>query len=365
MAEIVIVTWDGGGNVPPALAIAAELESRGHGIRVLGHAAQRPVIEAAGFRRFPPRRLATSASPARTRTGSWSRPSATAGAGRDLLAELSRHPADLVLVDALTFGALDAARASGVRYAVLEHFYDGYFRGLLRGPLGLALRAKGLRPGRSLRDAAVRIVTSLPELDPVSGGGSVRQVGPLVTWGPRVEAEPTVLVSLSTFGYAGMRERLQDALDGCAGLRREGRGDDRPARRPRIVAGSRRRRGAPVRASRGADAARERRRRSRWSRDGDARAGARRHRRGAAPGPARGPRHGGPQPGARRRRATGERQWWPGRHGRRGGAAARRRTAPLRGRPARRGRAVGTRGARRRPTPWRACCSAAARPARR
>ena len=27
-----------------------------------------------------------------------------------------------------------------------------------------------------------------------------------------------MLVSLSTFGYAGMRERLQDALDGCAGL---------------------------------------------------------------------------------------------------------------------------------------------------
>ena len=25
MAEIVVVTWDGGGNVPPAFAIAAEL----------------------------------------------------------------------------------------------------------------------------------------------------------------------------------------------------------------------------------------------------------------------------------------------------------------------------------------------------
>jgi len=218
MAEIVIVTWDGGGNVPPALAIAAELESRGHGIRVLGHAAQRPVIEAAGLRAVP-----TSDTRDFRIAGTHSDRELVAtfgdrGAGRDLLAELSRQPADLVLVDALTFGALDASRASGVPYAVLEHFYDGYFRGLLRGPLGLALRAKGLRPGRSLRDAAVRIVTSLPELDPVSGGGSVRQVGPLVTWGPRIAADPTVLVSLSTFGCAGMRERLQDALDGCAGL---------------------------------------------------------------------------------------------------------------------------------------------------
>ena len=49
MAEIVVVTWDGGGNVPPALAIAAELAARGHGIRVLGHRSQRDAIEAAGF----------------------------------------------------------------------------------------------------------------------------------------------------------------------------------------------------------------------------------------------------------------------------------------------------------------------------
>ena len=49
MAEIVVVTWDGGGNVPPAFAIAAELAARGHGIRVLGHRSQREAIEAAGF----------------------------------------------------------------------------------------------------------------------------------------------------------------------------------------------------------------------------------------------------------------------------------------------------------------------------
>ena len=88
-----------------------------------------------------------------------------------------------MLVDALTFGALDAARASGVRYAVLEHFFDGYYQGLLRGPLGVVLRASGLRPGRSLREAAARVVTSLPELDAVrpgrhrAPGGTGRVVG--------------------------------------------------------------------------------------------------------------------------------------------------------------------------------------------
>jgi UDP:flavonoid glycosyltransferase YjiC (YdhE family) len=43
-------------------------------------------------------------------------------------------------------------------------------------------------------------------------------VGPIVTWKPREPGDPTVLVSLSTFGYAGMGKRLQDAIDGCAGL---------------------------------------------------------------------------------------------------------------------------------------------------
>lgn len=218
MAQIIIVTWDGGGNVPPALAIAHELSARGHGIRVLGHRSQRDVIEAAGFSAVP----TTHARPFRA-GDPHSTPDLLAtfgdrGMGRDLVAELARQPADLVLVDALMLGALDAARASGVPYAVLEHCYDEYYRSALRGPLGLLLRITGLRPGRSLRDAAVRVVTTLPELDSVRADGVVRQVGPIATWQPRVTSEPTVLVSLSTFGYAGMAERLQTAVTGCAGL---------------------------------------------------------------------------------------------------------------------------------------------------
>ena len=200
------------------------------------------------------------------------------GTGRDLRAELARHPADLVLVDALTIGALDAVRASGVRYAVLEHFFDGYYQGLLRGPLGVVLRATGLRPGRALRGAAVRLVTSLPELDDVRPGGPVRQVGPVVTWAPRVAGradragEPEHLRVRGDEGAApGRARRVRRA-------RRPGRGDHRPARRPRGAARAGRGRGAPVRAPRRADAARERRRRPRRPRHGDAGAGPRRAR---------------------------------------------------------------------------------------
>lgn len=49
MSTIRFVTWDGGGNLMPALGAAAELRRRGHEIRVLGHPPQRGAVEAAGF----------------------------------------------------------------------------------------------------------------------------------------------------------------------------------------------------------------------------------------------------------------------------------------------------------------------------
>ncbi len=53
MAEILFVTWDGGGNVPPALGIAGELSARGHAVRFVGHPRQRPSLEAAGVEVAP------------------------------------------------------------------------------------------------------------------------------------------------------------------------------------------------------------------------------------------------------------------------------------------------------------------------
>lgn len=50
MANILFVTWDGGGNLPPALGIATELQRRGDTVRFLGHAQQRNVIENGGLR---------------------------------------------------------------------------------------------------------------------------------------------------------------------------------------------------------------------------------------------------------------------------------------------------------------------------
>ena len=224
MPEILFVTWDGGGNVPPALGIATELATRGHRVRFLGHEANRGAVEAAGFEHeaYATARPFSSLAP-----GS---PLAQLamfgdrGMGRDLLDSLRRSPADLVVVDCLLFGAMEALRESGTRYVVLEHLYDAYLRGAwLHGPLGLGMRARHLRPTRSLAGAAATLVATLPELDAGSRrphAAGLDFVGPVVPpLGPRPAApEPAVLISLSTYAFPGMTGRLQSLLDAAGDL---------------------------------------------------------------------------------------------------------------------------------------------------
>ncbi|MBZ5737317.1 glycosyltransferase [Nocardioides mangrovi] len=218
MSDVLFVTWDGGGNVPPAVALAHELVGRGHSVRFLGHPTQTATLAATGLDVVPSHHLRPFDSArdysALRMLGTF----ADRGTGRDLLGAVADRPADLVVVDALAFGAMDAARRAGLRYAVLEHMYDAAYRsGILGGPMGLNLRLRRLAPRAALDAAAVRVLTTLPELDPTSAP-NLRQVGPVVDWSPRVGAEPTVVISLSTFGYGGMARVLQRLVDATEGL---------------------------------------------------------------------------------------------------------------------------------------------------
>ena len=141
------------------------------------------------------------------------------GMGRDLLEAVAARPADLVVVDCFMFGALAAARDAGLPYVVLEHTFDDYYeRSCLRGPLGLSLRLRRLAPRRALASARSRLVTSVPELDPAGAAPHLCHIGPVVDVAPRAPGRPTVLVSLSTFGYAGMQQVLQNVVDATEGL---------------------------------------------------------------------------------------------------------------------------------------------------
>jgi UDP:flavonoid glycosyltransferase YjiC (YdhE family) len=231
MASILFVTWEGGGNLPPALGIASELQHRGDGVRFLGHPQQRTAIEGAGFR-FEPY---THARP-------WSATAPLAGLkaaaafftlftdrgpGQDLLAAVAREPADVIVIDCMVLGALQAAEGAGLRSVVLAHtFYEFLTHRWSRGPIGLVARLKGQRPRTLWSSAHAVIVTALATLDPATRRtlpSSVRHVGPI--WpanapppAPAVPGDPMVLVSLSTIHYPGQAAVLQAIVDALGEL---------------------------------------------------------------------------------------------------------------------------------------------------
>jgi len=49
MSNFLFLTWDGGGNVPPAVGIASELRDRGHAVRFLGHEGNRAAMTSAAL----------------------------------------------------------------------------------------------------------------------------------------------------------------------------------------------------------------------------------------------------------------------------------------------------------------------------
>jgi hypothetical protein len=193
---------------------------------VLGHPTQRAEVEAAGldFRPFP-----TAAPFSRLEHNSPPRMAALFSdkqIGRDTLAEARRAPTDVVLVDCLLTGALRACAAAGLTYVSLEHLFDGWLRRTwLRSPLGLVSRVRGLRPVASWDGAARALVVAPDVLDPAAERrrpANLSFVGPVLDLPPGPHDlgghPPAVLVSLSTYAYAGMTDCLQRILDATADL---------------------------------------------------------------------------------------------------------------------------------------------------
>jgi UDP:flavonoid glycosyltransferase YjiC (YdhE family) len=216
MADILFVTWDGGGNVPPAVGIADELTARGHRVRFLGHARQAPAFAERGleFTAFPTARPFDSTVPTTPLTVL-----ATFGdraMGADVIAELAERPADVVVVDCLLFGVMDALQTSGRSYVALEHSFDTSWRRLARGPFGLVLRLRGFKALRRLDAGEPTMAATVRELD--TGHGDVVHTGAVVTGVPAAPSQPTVLLSLSTFAFRGLETTWQRVLDAVAPL---------------------------------------------------------------------------------------------------------------------------------------------------
>lgn len=133
--SFLIATFEGGGSVGPALTVAAKLVRRGHRVRVMSDACNRPEVEAAGasftaWSRAPSRADKSRASDiqrdyeAATPTEGLKTVIDAIIAGpsldyaRDLMEELERGPVDLVLASDLVMGASLGCEAAGQPFVV-------------------------------------------------------------------------------------------------------------------------------------------------------------------------------------------------------------------------------------------------------
>jgi UDP:flavonoid glycosyltransferase YjiC (YdhE family) len=228
MANILFVTWDGGGNLPPAIGIAAELQRRGETVRFLGHEQQRTIIERAGLRFEPysPPHGFSSTTPER-----WLRWMTSLFAlmndrslGVDLLASVEREPTDLVVIDCVLRSVLRAAEQSHIRRAVLVHsFYEtGAWSMGSNGPIA---RLRGRPSAGPWGGADVGLVATLRSLDPDGHKTlpeSIRFTGPVWQGAPRpakpADGEPRVLMRLSSCWFPGQQRVLQNILEALRGL---------------------------------------------------------------------------------------------------------------------------------------------------
>ena len=230
MAEVLVLTVDGSGNVPPALAIGAELHRRGHGVRVLGTARQADDVAAAGLEHVAyrhPREWVAQARRSSTRAAlDFVAMVGSRAYGRDLADAHAHRPADVVLVDGMIPAATLRAARLRVPNAVLMHTFASFF---LSPALEAAGRVRGFSPRGAWSRADAVLVASDRELDPASAGApagftwvGVAEKPPaaLPDAGASAGAErpPRVLVSLSSVHIPEQRGMLQRILDGLADL---------------------------------------------------------------------------------------------------------------------------------------------------
>ena len=244
--RFLFVTWAGGGNVNPVLALGARLRGRGHEVRVLGPPRglrERFESEGIGYRAHRSAAEWTGGHPIR-----WPEPPTEEqrdqylrGLADDVLAEAQREPTDAIIVDYMQPAALCAAEHSGLPSAALVHTLYQRVAIADSSPMSMGGDVPGINALRTslglpaitrlpdLLDAAARVLVVVTrELDrseePVAR--NVRFVGPIVEdagrdaeWMPPwpVSAGPLVLCSMSTtpMNDAAVIQRVIDALAGA------------------------------------------------------------------------------------------------------------------------------------------------------
>jgi UDP:flavonoid glycosyltransferase YjiC (YdhE family) len=220
MMKILFVMFDGGGNVPPQLAVARALRARRAQVHFLGHAGLRERVEAEGFS-FEPFALGRHFDPTFARSlpaimADFARVASDRRLGHAAIDAARRHGVDAVVVDTVFIAGIAEVVKSGIPTVAFVHcFYRGV-QDIAASPVGWLLRLRGIAPLGIERQDVLQVVAARADLDPMRGEPTVCHTG--VAWqGVPTAAVPAsvprILVSLSTCAFAGQRRMLQNILD--------------------------------------------------------------------------------------------------------------------------------------------------------
>jgi UDP:flavonoid glycosyltransferase YjiC (YdhE family) len=233
----VIITWPGGGNVPPALALGRWLTRAGHQVSVLAPEPTGAAASAAGLPFTPCRSVPPW--PEGCAFEDDLRGFAAMRDGPDLAAEvrdvLEQQQPDIVVVDCMMTAGLAAAECAGLPTAALVHvLYQPYVNGW--GPLFVdpapARAALGLAPADppgplgAIRTAALTLALTpaaldLPGPQPPSYVGPIFDPEPVVVAdnleGWRVDPRPRVLITFGTTTQS-QANALPPVLEAVGGL---------------------------------------------------------------------------------------------------------------------------------------------------
>jgi UDP:flavonoid glycosyltransferase YjiC (YdhE family) len=251
MTSALFVTFEAGGNVPPALGLAQRLVAAGGRALVLGTPSQRAAVAAAGlefepfsaeqpYRTLVPVNLAANLTQVSRTVGS-----------RDIAADVvrvaRRESPDVVVVDCMLFRPLAASIRAGFRTVTLVHTLPSFFAGsFAKGPVGRVATARGLAPARIWAAADGTIATVLPGFDVGVPGpwADLQVVGPVTPAAPvgrgeapapagrgevpapagrrevpaPARARPRVLIALSTNWFPGQERTMRKLLAAVDGL---------------------------------------------------------------------------------------------------------------------------------------------------
>ncbi|HEY0414279.1 MAG TPA: nucleotide disphospho-sugar-binding domain-containing protein [Allosphingosinicella sp.] len=220
-SSFLFATFEGGGSVGPALTVVRKLMARGHRVRVMSDACNRFEAEASGaafvpWTRAPSRpdrsrettllRDFEAASPQeglmRTVEGLMIGPSLAYA--RDLIDELEREPADLVVSNEMLFGVAVGCEAVGQRLALLTANISLF---PLPGvpPMGPGLAPARTDEDRALHNAVAQGMKALldSQLGALNAARAALGLPPLATAGDQMHAAERLLLGTSrAFDFA-------------------------------------------------------------------------------------------------------------------------------------------------------------------